>query len=405
VHFARITDAILAARLVRLARNEKENGACRITIAVGSGSYAGSFDAGADPALERFPLLIDVPDITLRGALRVSSDAVGRASDAAPAPEAMTSLVPNRPLDFLPTSEAILLIVGHLDGFAGHRVVIEGFRFQSGRSDNSSGGIGIIGLRVRDLVISGNRFEAGLGSGADIRSSTGQLVGNFGVGLGTCGFCLNGPGNYVAAGNYFKNGGLGGIYLDAAFQHIPFSLGAAPVAPVEPDVLPSLASVTAVFSNNLIEGHAKLPIGFGFRILALGNGASTVPQTTQVSLIGNEVTGNTFGLIIDAGFPAANTALKGDVNVALSGNTIAGSCQSNLLVAFTRHTRALGLTTNPFLLNSTYRLDLAGDLNWEDAWFAHPAGLGNSLIVDGESVPTGVRQLYDPLACPGAMRH
>lgn len=36
-----------------------------------------------------------------------------------------------------------------------------------------------------------------------------------------------------------------------------------------------------------------------------------------------------------------------------------------------------------------------------DAWFGHPDGFGNTLIVDGQTIPNGVRAFYDDNGCPG----
>jgi hypothetical protein len=402
VHFVRITDAVLAARQTRMARGETETAACRITISVSADTFTGSFDAGADPALERFPLLIDVPDVTLLGALQMRVDERGRATGDGQAASGATVLAPDRGLEFLPNTEAMIVVAGHPAGATGNGAVIEGFAFHSGRSDGSSGGMGIIALRVRDLVIRGDRFEPGLATAGDLRSSSATIERNYAIRLGdNCAFCLAGPGSYRASGNRLVDGGLGGIYVGAAIADMPFALGAAPVTTVEPDVLPAAASVTAVLDNNDIRGHVRLPIGFAVRILALGPGTAKIPQSSHVQLSNNDITGNTFGVIVDAGFPQANTLLHGDVDVTLNGNSIHGNCQTNLLVAFTRHTGALGLTANPYLQNSTIRLDLGGDLNWTDAWFSHPAGYGNTLSVDGTTVVNGARQFYDATACPG----
>jgi hypothetical protein len=105
----------------------------------------------------------------------------------------------------------------------------------------------------------------------------------------------------------------------------------------------------------------------------------------------------------EAGFPVPDTELKTDIDVTLGGNVMQQSCQANLLVAFTRHTTALGLTDNPYLRNSTYTLALGGDLQWSDVWFSHPEGFGNTLVVDGEPIANGERQFYDPDGCPAAM--
>jgi hypothetical protein len=89
------------------------------------------------------------------------------------------------------------------------------------------------------------------------------------------------------------------------------------------------------------------------------------------------------------------------VDVTLGGNRIQQSCQAKLLVSLSRHTTALGLTNNPYLLNSTFRLSLHGDPSWDEAWYGHAAGFGNTLIVDGDTIPSGGRQFYDAAGCPG----
>ena len=76
------------------------------------------------------------------------------------------------------------------------------------------------------------------------------------------------------------------------------------------------------------------------------------------------------------------------------------SCQADLLVAFARHTTGLGLNDDPYMVNSTYRLSLGGDLPFSAAWFSNPKGLGNRLVVDGRLVANGTRQHYDEESCP-----
>ena len=97
-HFRHIGDAYGAARDGRLARGELQSGACRITITVATGVYRGTDDeANTDKKLEHFPFVVDVPDITLRGALVMGLDASGRATGAG-ATQAATTLSPIAPL-------------------------------------------------------------------------------------------------------------------------------------------------------------------------------------------------------------------------------------------------------------------------------------------------------------------
>ncbi len=402
IHFSTVTGALDAARAIRVARDEKERAACRITITVAAGTYSGSFDPGAAASMERFPLLVDMPDVTLRGAFDMGVDRTGRATGESRHAGANTVLAPDRPIDFLPLTETLILVADNPAGFRGNGAHIEGFDLQSGHEPGSEGGVGILSLRVEGLVIEGNRFERGLTSATDLRASSARVAFNYGKGLGlNCGHCLAGPGRFVAIGNTLIDGGLGGIYVSAAVAHLPFSLGANAGAEVDPYVLPVAASVDAVLLNNGIRGHRRLPIGFAVRVLALGPASAAVPQSTRVFLGGNDLSGNTFGLILDAGFPQGTALRKGDLDVTLRGNTIAGNCQTDLLVAFTRHTGALGTTTNPYLKNSTFDLRLGGDLAWADAWYSHPDGNGNTLVVDGATIANGQQVAYDPTrVCP-----
>jgi hypothetical protein len=55
---------------------------------------------------------------------------------------------------------------------------------------------------------------------------------------------------------------------------------------------------------------------------------------------------------------------------------------------------ALGLANGQTMRNSTYTVTL-GDVAWKDVWYAHPAGFGNTLKVDGETIENGARTAYN----------
>jgi hypothetical protein len=79
IHFTRISDALAAADSTRRNHQEKTAGACRITVHVAAGDYAGSFvNTGA--TLERLPILVVVPDVGVIGAYAMHVDADGRAT-------------------------------------------------------------------------------------------------------------------------------------------------------------------------------------------------------------------------------------------------------------------------------------------------------------------------------------
>ena len=94
---------------------------------------------------------------------------------------------------------------------------------------------------------------------------------------------------------------------------------------------------------------------------------------------------------------------RGDIELTTSGNTISQSCQADFLVTLNRHQNGFGLSSafpSP-LLNSTYKLTLGTDIDWSKAWYANPAGFGNSLIVNGQAIPEGSRTAYDATrVCP-----
>jgi hypothetical protein len=396
VHFARVTDAVRAVRAVRLAHGEVERAACRITIAVAAGVFRGGFDDTEDPSLESFPLILDVPDVTLHGGLAMQLDERGRATGVAGSEPAVTTLAPVTPLRDVPAFEAMILVIGHPSGSRGDGVVIEGLAFESGHTGTSSGGIGILSLRVTGLVVRSNRFEPRLTSGMDLRATSARVEENYARQLGvSCAICLAGPGTYHVTANRILDGGLGGLYVAPSVVGLGFSPGADPDVPVEPYVAPPFADVTATIANNDVRGHVRKPIGFSLRVLSVGPGTPDVPQSAHVVVRDNDFIGNTFALVFDAGFPVANTLLQGNLEVALRGNVLTPSCQHDVLVAFTRHTGALGITVNPYLRHSSILMDTGGDFEWGDAWFSHPADLGNTLVVDGAEIPHGAQVAYD----------
>jgi len=215
------------------------------------------------------------------------------------------------------------------------------------------------------------------------------------IGTGLCDMCLAGPGVYQVSGNLLQAGALEGIQIVPAVL-LPVPRG------VEPDFLPATIDVSGDIANNEVRDHLRTPVGSGIRVGALGLFAWDVPSTSHYTIHDNLLVNNRFAMTVDAAFPVTGALLKGDMDVSLSGNVMQQSCQTNLLVAFTRHTAALGLQQDAYLLNSTYRLQLGGDIRWKDVWYSHPVGFGNTLLVDGNLIPNGARQFYDPERCPGA---
>lgn len=404
IHFRRITDALAVARAGRLGRNETQTAACRITIAVVPAVLKGSSAVSADPTFELFPLVIDVPDITLFGALKMQVDAGGRATGVADG-GGVTTFSPSPALivnggSQTGVSEEIIVVNGHPDGSKGNSAVIEGFVFQSGRAPTATpvGGQGIFAMRARDLVIRGNRFEGGFTESMDLRASSALIERNHLSGLGgACDICLAGPGDFNVRDNrLLGQGGIPGVSVSPVLR-LPVP------ATVEQFALPATSLVTAALTNNEVKGHIFKPVGVGLRIDAIGIGGPDVLGTSKVTMTGNNLVGNTFGITVHAAFPVAGTALRGDVELTTSGNTFSQNCQADFYVAFQRHQNGFGLTSlfpSP-MLNSTFKLSLGSDISWDNSWFANPPGLGNTLIVNGQNMPSGSRTSYDAArVCP-----
>jgi hypothetical protein len=391
MHFHRIGDALAAARAIRASRGETESAACRITIAVRAGTYRGSTAESTDPTMEHFPLVIDMPDVTLRGAFRMTADPSGRATGVGLQGDGSILLATPALVIAAQVSPPLIVVNGHPGGSKGNGTEIRGFVLQSGHAvgDPAFGGQGVLALRVSGLDIRGNRFDNGFSESIDLRASSARIERNhLGGGAGTCDICLAGPGRYRASGNRLLAGGIPGIVV------VPAIL--LPVPPeVEQFALPAAATVEAAIINNEVRDHLRKPVGTGLRVGAIGIGAPNVAGTSRVTIRDNLLVNNTFGLLVEAAFPVANTLRKGDVEVSLHGNRFVSSCQRDLLVSLSRHTTALGLSNQPYLLNSSYSLSLGGDLAWDDAWYSHPDGFGNSLTVDGVSIPNGARAAYD----------
>src|SRR5690606_773178 len=356
VHFRLIGDALAAARETRMAHEEQTAGACRITIQVAEGTRSAAYGGSADPEVETLPLVVDVPDISLRGAYRPVIDGSGRATDQGET-GAVTIIAPVAGLTSAAQfSQPILMINGRSDGFAANRTVIEGFAFQSGNPAGGGGGAAILALRVEDLEVRHNRFEGGFSESVDLRAGSGSVRQNhLAGGGGTCDICLAGPGRFHAEGNRLLAGGIPGILV------VPAVLLPVP-AGIEQYQLPASSRVDAMLVNNEIRNHQRVPVGTGLRVGAVGVGAPDVAGYSRVEARDNLIVNNRFGMLVEAAFPVANTLRRGDIEVLLSGNSFVSSCQAHLLVSFSRHTTALGLSNAPYLLGSSYRISLGGDL-------------------------------------------
>ena len=258
-HFRHIGDAYGAARDGRLARGELQSAACRITIAVAGGEYRGTGDAdNTDKSLEHFPLVVDVPDITLRGALVMKLDARGRATGVG-ATEATTTLSPIAPM-----SDALLSPWATPPARRETASPWRGSPFGRGsaRGADPVVGTGVLTFAVNNVLIQGNRLEGFLET-LDLRGSSGVVKANHISAGGQCDLCIAGPGTYRVADNRLLAGGTHGIFASPAI-----------------DSDPSIAARSAIVAdivNNEVRDHRQQPISAGIRIGAV---ASARPTST-----------------------------------------------------------------------------------------------------------------------------
>ena len=405
VHFDRIGDALDSAKAGRVRRQETHVASCRITIEVAAQTFTGTFDATAvGPALERLPLIIDVPNVQLQGSLEMILDSLGRPTGT-PVGD-LTTLAPDRALN---ANEALVVVTDNTNGYHGDDVGVAGFSFQSGRTAGAGVGTGIIALRVNGLDVNGNRFEPLLASAVDLRATNGNVQRNSATNGASCGFCLAGPGVYQVSQNRLSGVGLAGVLVTAVSVHLPFSFGTHPATVASYVVPASGADVRTTITNNDIRdmlahttGVTDKPIASGIRVLAQAQSPAggTTPKDVQksniVSILDNTFTNNVFAVVVDAGFPTPVNTKRDSVDVSLSGNTMINSCENDLLVTFTRHTSALGIVTTPppqYLVNTVFRLTLIG-LNWNDAWYANLPTIGNTNTLTANGVPIAAGSVH-----------
>jgi hypothetical protein len=407
IHFSRITDALAVARAGRIARNELSAAPCHVTIAVGPGLFLGSFGGSADTTFERFPLVIDVPEVTLQGSFVMPVDENGRAAGATSfAPTNPPTTIAARPgLISINTGNALdkyaqplIVVNGHPDGPRAEGIVIERFIFQSGNEAPGAvvGGNAVWAMRAKWLLVRDNQIEGGFSEPIEMRASVGRIERNYLTGRGgSCALCVFGPGDYEVISNRqtgFANR-LGVLVFPTIFAAVPPG--------VEQLELGATALVTVTVRNNDLRDHQEVPFGMGLRVAAIGPGAPNVVGTARVVAEGNDLSDNRFAIVAESGFPVVNTPLHGDIELTLRGNTMNSSCETAVLLSLNAQPTAVGLQAQASSRNSAYTISLGEDIAWKDVWYSHPAGAGNSLSVNGETIANGSRVAYDKVkSCP-----
>lgn len=397
--YPRLTRAVQVADSIRRVNNERTVGACRITIDVAAGSWQGGYTS-ASSALERFPLAIVVPDITLQGALALATDAEGRAQESAGDTHA-SRLVPDANA---PRGSAVVLVSSDAAGFVAHRTSIRGFHWIAG-SNTQLAAIGA--QRVTGLSVAGNLFEGTFSGALDARGIDARVSGNVVRGHAACGFCLAGPGRFEVVENRLEAGAFVGVFVAAAVERAGFPLGTNPLnLSVPDDVVPTAPRVDATVTHNLMTGYTLQQAGLGAAVRVVSFSPSPLlsarAQSVSARVQDNEFARVTFGVIVDANLLASDGSITGSTttDLILARNRATQVCRAPLVLAFSRVSQLVApAPTFPYVAHSTLRITSDAGVVPSNAWRDHPAGLGNTLSFNGVPLAEG-RVVPSPLPPP-----
>jgi hypothetical protein len=412
--YLRITDGVERARSDRQAGLEED-----ITIHVASGTYSGSYTSARlnrEPGLEILPILINVPNLTLRGATKLLEDASDLPTGAQPGTE--TVITTDEVVSSPNFTASLILIAPTTDGGSGDGVTVSGFILDPQATVNLPRD-GVPELqsiwvdRAANFEVRQNIVMRS-GDGVDARMSSGTVSGNLFVGNGFAGTYLSGgndayPANVRIIGNRGFNNVRGGAGLGAFGRTIPLDLGAntlqspAILLTVDPASWPNLLTATVNnndFSGNVVYGLrcAPYPPDDYYKLKA------DLTARLEANVSGNLFNGNqNYGLLLDAGFPSPRSdrnAVSAQFDLALQNNALTGNGRATALLTFERFAVSLGtdsLKDFKYLSQSVYNLN---DTEGETLGFDYDnplmdpfdgTVLNNALIINGTVMPSGIK--------------
>ena len=383
--FATIQAAIAQARIDRLSPDFSPNET--IIIHIAAGQY-----------VEKLPLILDVPNLRLEGETTLTTDGNGLPIGFVDSTE--TRLIAQPALAGVQT---ILLIGPTSSDLTGIGITVQGLVLDAGNGGSALDGRDITVDRVSRFSIQRNVLTGSAFIAVDGRASSGVIEENLIMGVG-CGSCISAgnqdaPANYSFLRNRSVENVFGGVLVAGSSYDGVHNPALLPVAPGT-----TFDSVAAVISGNDLSDNNHDPnLSFGIRLFAIDSGipAAQSAGNLTVSVTNNTITNNSFGVVIDAGFPfrADQRLWTASFRTTFSGNTISGSNRAQALITFTRNSAAIfpaELKTGfKYLQDSTFTIsDPGGDLN--GYWFDHPSMdpidgrfLNNTLRVNGVTIPNG----------------
>ena len=412
--YLRITDGL------ERARRDRQGGLGEtITIHVAPGTYSGSYSSARlnrEPGLELLPILINVPNLTLRGATKLLQDVSELPTGAQPGTE--TVITTDEVVSSPNFTASLILIAPTTDGGSGDGVTVSGFILDPQATVNLPRD-GVPELqsiwldRVAHFEVRQNIVMRS-GDGVRSRMSSGTVSGNLFVGNGFAGAYLSGgngayPANVRIIGNRGFNNVRGGAMLGAFGNTIPLDLGAntlqspAVILTVDPASWPSLLTATVNdndFSGNVVYGLrcGAYPPDNYYKLKA------NLTARLEANVSGNLFNGNqNYGLVLDASFPPPRSdknAVSARFDLVLQNNALTGNGRATALFTFERFTVSLGtdsLKDFKYLSGSLYNLN---DTEGETLGFDYDnplmdpfdgTVLNNSLIINGTVMPSGIK--------------
>ncbi len=384
--FRRITDAVNTARAVWQADNT-----AKIEIRVEPGTYVGRY-SNTDPALENLPIILDIPNLRLKGSTSMLTDEGGLPTGVIETGK--NSLLIAQPS--LAANQSLLILTSTSPVLTGQGIEVSKLSFNLGNlatlSPNSSG---ISLRRVQDFTIRNNFVTGSVLGGIEMRASSGEIQGNYITSVG-CGICLvagnaAAPANVIVRGNRSVNNQTAGVILNGGSDF-------------NGEILDKLSAT--VEENDLSNNNANSLVA-GFRVLVARHDPPSQGTSGSVTatVSNNRISNNTFGFSIAAGFPFRTLAGSPDprlhngmLNLSFEDNEVAGNLEAPAIITFTQLSATLApaqLNQWKYLEHSTFNLtDPNGELN--GYWFDHPATdpidgrtLQNILSINGTVIPNG----------------
>ena len=295
--YLRITDAVVRAR------SDRQNAAIpyseTIVVHVAAGNYAGSFK-NSSKHVEMLPIVINVPNMVLQGATKLTADASGLPTGVANNTQESIIQSNDDPKDL---AAALMTITHTTDGGAGDGVTIKGFSF-----GGIKGLMGIIVDHVSNFTIAGNNMY---GSYSNIysRAAEGNVLENLLINANTAGFLGEGgtvrfPARVNIYGNEINNDGEQGVDGIDYPSDLPLNLG--------------------------LSGLTALPYNFAGR-------NPDLPSGINLSVTGNDISQNKLGVrLFVAPFVPNAMAVVGagmpTLSATIVGNTIHKNHQYGLVV-------------------------------------------------------------------------